>query len=112
MTLEMVGSGLAFLGLLMSHIKPREKGLPKYSRQWIDGLSDSEWETEREKVRQQQFPKLYGSFEKLGGMSYNEAHRIVNLFDESKRAKQRAEDDGRELPIRHREHGYYLPDDD
>lgn len=73
----------------------------KYSLEWIKKLSDKDWESEREIIRQ-----------KFCNPKYNESTRIgfqnlLNLFDKVKSDRDWA---GKKPqgPVYHREHGYNL----
>lgn len=76
----------------------------KYSPAWFESASDDELNAEREQVRQ-----AYCS----AGSDYSEAVRLENLlrrFDkELSRRAWAGEEPG--YPV-HREHGWYLPNDD
>ena len=77
------------------------KEYPKYSVEWIKKLTDKEWETEREIIRQ-----------KFCNPKYDEAMKIrfenlLRLFDKVKSDRDwaGAKPQG---PAYHREHGYNL----
>ena len=70
----------------------------EYSNKWIQGLTDDEWEEEREKVRL----RHCSGDEKAQGILYR--------FDDE---WCRRKDDGTPwTPPAHREHGWYLSNDD
>lgn len=70
-------------------------------------LSDEELEDEREAVRQR-----YVSSEDIGqaGRLYNELHRYD--AEMTSRANETYERENPDATTRHREHGWYLPNDD
>ena len=70
----------------------------EYSDKWMRNLSDDEWEEKREAVRQQHCSGDESAWDLLG------------RFDDEWR---RRNDNGEPwTPPVHREHGWYLPDDD
>lgn len=70
----------------------------KYSPDWLKSLSDTQWEDEREKVRQRHCRGEEG------------AQEILYRFDDEYR---RRNDDGKPwTPPAHSEHGLYLSEDD
>lgn len=72
-----------------------------YSLDWIKGLSDKQWETEREKVRQVVCSPKYSD-------SLRETFRkILALFDKVKSDKDWAGQTPKG-PAFYREHGWYL----
>ena len=77
----------------------------KYSKEWMQSLSDNELETEREKVR-----KYWYSAEKTLSEAVW-AESVLNQFDRemSNRAWNGKKDYG--YP-KHTKHGWYLSDDD
>ena len=95
-TLGLVGGYVAYKGFANA---------PKYSPEWIRGLSDEEWTKER-KIVQNQFRNPA-----LGTECQEEWHFLLELFARVKRAKIRevATPQG---PAYHREHGrnLYKPD--
>ena len=96
--------GLVLTGLAII-IKTANKEPQKYSGDWIKNLTDTEWETEREIVRQQYCNPEYD-------ISYREnLHQILWLFDKIKSDKEWAKKTPHG-PSYHREHGYnlYKPD--
>lgn len=78
------------------------KTLPpeKYSSEWIEGLSDLDWEREREIVRQK-----YCNAEDGAAASY--LQRLLWLFDKIRYEKNNSDKEYRG-PAYHREHGYNL----
>lgn len=80
---------------LLSRMKS-PKPLEKYSEKWMELLSDSELDEEREKARLE--------YLKTGSRA------IIDLFDEVIR-KRRHGDENPGYPVP-REHGWYLPNDD
>lgn len=56
--------------------------LQKYTKEWIESLTDLEWETEREIVR-----KLFCDSSKLDFSSQIKLQNILKLFDKIKREK-------------------------
>lgn len=77
----------------------------KYSLEWIRSLSDSQWETEREIVRQMFCSPKYSDSQRT------DFQRILFLFDKVKSEREWDGDTPRG-PAYHREHGYnlYKPD--
>lgn len=76
-----------------------------YSTKWFDTISDEVLDTEREKVR-----IAYCS----SGSDFSEASRLQNLlwrFDKEM-SKRAWGDETPHAPSIHREHGWYLPNDD
>lgn len=77
----------------------------KYSLDWIHNLSDEQWETEREIVR-----KEWCS----GTMSTERAYvveKLLDIFDRVYYSRHHHEGD-KIGPAFHREHGWYLPNND
>ena len=76
-----------------------------YSGKWLNGASDDELNTEREKVRQ-----AYCS----SGDDFDRACNLQNtLYRFDKELSKRAWGDEKpKAPSIHREHGWYLPNDD
>lgn len=92
---------VAGLGILLKKIISGEIA-PKYSMPWIKNLSDEEFYDEREIVRQ-------------AYCNGNErAWTILDLFndEEIRRMNARYEEEHPNAEPRHREHGWYLPNDD
>lgn len=94
--IALAGAGILLEKLLSGEIAP------KYSRLWIKRLSDEEFYSEREPVRQ-----AY-----CNGSDY--AEKILDRFndDEIRRMNAQYEKDHPNAEPRHREHGWYLPNDD
>lgn len=81
------------------------RGPAKYSFEWIKNLTDVEWETEREIVRQNYCnPKFDMS-------TRSNFHNLLRLFDKVKSDRDWSGQEPRG-PAYHREHGWYLPNDD
>ena len=78
---------------------------PKYSREWIEALTDAEWAAERQIIQDQyRNPAL--------DIDFRESRRmLLFLFDKGKSAKDWAGQTPKG-PAYHREHGYnlYKPD--
>ena len=77
----------------------------KYSDKWFQSLSDADIATEREKVRQE-----YCSV----GDDYSSGTVLQSLlwkFDKVIRERNQGDDTEYKYP-KHREHGWYLPNDD
>ena len=71
-------------------------GKKKYSEEWIESLSNEDWNQEREKVRV--------DYER------EDWRELLDRFDEVHRKKH---DDGKPWnPPKHTAHGWHLPDDD
>ncbi|GHU53416.1 hypothetical protein FACS1894132_05510 [Clostridia bacterium] len=101
---KVVGIGVAIIGVGLLKLLSDNKNT-KYSNKWFEVASDDELEVEREKVRQE-----YCS----SGDNYSLAVGLQKLlwrFDDvmSKRSWNGSTDYG--YP-KHREHGWYLPNDD
>ena len=92
--------GIVFSGYeLYKGVKGKEP--TKYSLEWIKGLSDSDWKTEREIVRQRYCsPEL-----SVDIRMWNK--RILDLFDKVKSDRDWAGQTP-QGPAFHREHGWYL----
>ena len=72
-----------------------------YTHDWIANLSNTEWEVERESIRQKWCSSKYSDVEKL------EFRRILDIFDQVKR--EMSKNDGPiSGPAYHREHGFNL----
>ena len=103
--LKTVGVAATILGGIATatYYVLKHPGVPeKYSRKWMEALSDKDWEKEREIVRQ-----LWCKGKTMiDGM---QIEPILNLFDMVKRER---ESDGKPIgfPV-HGEHGWYLPSD-
>ena len=102
--------GLCILGGLAVGVYGLYKGVVnkepiKYSLDWIKKLSEHQWETEREKVR------LMFCSPKYDDASRNRFKTILDLFDKVKSDRDWAGmvPSG---PAVHREHGWYLFNDD
>ena len=77
----------------------------KYSLEWIQGLTDREWEKEREIVRQNSCNS---------NLPFSEIVRwekLRDLFDKVKSDRDWAGKTPQGSAV-HREHGWYLPNDD
>lgn len=88
------------MGLFENLFKSSSDG-DRYNDRWLKSASDEELDTEREKVR-------------LAHCAGNEhAQNILYRFDDEKRRRSSAghEDEEPGYPV-HREHGWYLPNDD
>jgi len=99
---------LVFAGLIVGEELIRKwVNMPpeKYSLEWIKGLTDSEWEKEREIVRQNSINS------KLSLSEITRWENLRHLFDKVKSERDWA---GKtpQGPAVHREHGWYLPNDD
>lgn len=85
----------------------KRKGLnmKKYDSEWFESISDEELSMEREIVRKQWCS--YGGDESLA----LRLEKLLRKFDSelSKRAENKHVDSGVRI---HREHGWYLPNDD
>lgn len=95
--------GLALGGGLLHKWSNREP--EKYSREWIESLTDSQWEVEREIVRKNSIN---------GRLPLSEVIRwenIRNLFDKIKSERDWGDETPRG-PRYHREHGFNLYKDD
>lgn len=92
--------GLAIVGLGM-YVGISKKEPVKYSLEWIKNLTDKEWETEREIIRQ-----------KFCNPKYDDSTRISfkNLLDLFDKVKSDKDWGGKKPqgPAYHREHGYNL----
>ncbi len=95
-----IGLGIAIAGGFGIY-KMIGKEPSKYSLDWIKGLSDTQWETEREKVRQIVCSPKYSD-------ALRESFRkILGLFDKVKSDRDWAGQKP-QGPAFHREHGWYL----
>lgn len=73
----------------------------RYSKKWIENLSDKEFGIEREKVR-------------LRHCNGEDNYDLLKLFDEVQihRMNKKYEEEHPNAQTRHREHGWYLSSDD
>ena len=88
------GIGLGVLAVLSG------KHSEKYSIRWIESLSDTEWETERERVR------LMFCSPKFDDATRLHFREILNLFDKVKSKKDWADKEPG-FPV-HNEHDWHL----
>jgi len=109
--LEVVAAsvGIAALGVVKvaheSSSGGRNDDNPEYTDRWMKSATDNELDTEREKVR-----FAYCS----SGDNFDAACRLQNLlrrFD-TEMSDRAWGDEEPHAPSYHREHGYYLPNDD
>lgn len=77
----------------------------KNSVKWIKQLSDEDWEIEREKVRTNFCNPNYSYKKRL------EFQHLLQTFDNVKHSTDSSNQDSNISPV-HREHGWYLPNDD
>ena len=86
----------AGIGAVLAHKEPA-----KYSMEWIRKLSDADWETEREIIRQKFCNPKYSDTARIG------FEKLLNLFDKVKSDRDWA---GKipKGPSYHREHGFNL----
>ena len=93
----------AFAGGILKYLNDKEN--PKYSKDWMNSLSDSDLETEREKVRQAwcSAPKDLATAIKL--------ESILDLFDKVIHSRESNGSSEYNYP-KHTEHGWYLSGDD
>lgn len=91
----------AAVGLVLKMLNTDDNS--KYSDNWFELLSDDEFYAEREPVRKKA--------RENGGDE--EAERLLQRFnkEESRRAANRSRSATNRYPV-HREHGWYLPNDD
>ena len=96
--------GAAIGGTLMYKLK-KTSSPEKYSPEWIKGLTDSEWEEEREIVRQGMCNP------KLGIAVQTQFQKILHWFDKAKSDRTWA---GKmpTAPTVYREHGWHIYKDD
>ena len=97
---KIIGIGATITGVVLFKLLSDNKN-PKYSNSWLESKSDDELKTERENVR-------------LAHCSGDEnAWNILEKFDNEmrKRAKIGHENEEYKYP-KHREHGWYLSNDD
>ena len=104
--LKKIVLGLGGVALTVVGLSVLSNGGPvKYSPAWIKRLTDAEWASEREILRQQYTNPKYDD------ATRNEARRLMDMFDRviSKKINSVTENCG---PGYHREHGYnlYKPD--
>lgn len=99
-----IGIGVAITGFELFKLVSDKENL-KYSNKWFESASEDELEIEREKVRVE-----YCS----SGNNYTVASQLQRLllkFDDVIRNRASSGNDDYEYP-KHREHGWYLPNDD
>ncbi len=82
-----------------------EREYPKYSNEWMESLSDSEIDTEREEIR-----KAWCSEPKDLSRAV-ELESILDQFDREIYKRRSSDSSGYDFP-RHTEHGWYLSGDD
>lgn len=96
-------AGAAVVGLV--YLLVRKDGAPiEYTKKWFESLSDEALDSEREKVRLE-----YGnnpSYERGGQLQ-----QLLWRFDEEMSRRQWGDQEP-QPPSYHREHGWYLPNDD
>ena len=93
------------IGALWNQLNEKIKKANMYSSKWFETVTDEALSTEREKVR-----LAYCS----SGENFSEANRLQNLlwrFDKEM-SKRAWGDEIPHAPSIHREHGWYLPNDD
>ena len=102
---QLICAGIGITGLVGTGIAgTRNKGPVKYSMAWIKGLSDSQWEIERQIVQDKYLDQRYDIPFRV------DCKRILDLFDRVKSDRDWAGKIPRG-PAYHREHaGIYKPD--
>ena len=87
----------------------------KYDKSWIDSASLEELESEREKIRQEKMdiysPNSSISDSEQRSLKNEFLQKLLDFFDNAIRKFHDKNDDSSGTP-RHREHGWYLPNDD
>lgn len=80
---------------------------PKYSSAWLNNASLEELNAERNKIQWEGFnnPALSDDIRE-------KCHNLLYIFDEAIRKNQYWDNDNWKAPMYHREHGWYLPNDD
>ena len=104
--LKKIVLGLGGIALTVVGLSVLSNGEPvKYSPAWIEGLTDAEWASEREVLRQQYTNPKYDD------ATRNEARRLMDMFDRVLSNKRNSVTENC-WPGYHREHGYnlYKPD--
>lgn len=104
--LKKIVLGLGGIALTVVGLSVLSNGGPvKYSPAWVEGLTDAEWASEREVLRQQYTNPKYDD------ATRNEARRLMDMFDRVLSSKRNSVT-GNCGPGYHREHGYnlYKPD--
>lgn len=104
--LKKIVLGLGGIALTVVGLSVLSNGGPvKFSPAWIEGLTDAEWASEREVLRQQYTNPKYDD------ATRNEARRLMDMFDRVLSSKRNSVT-GNCGPGYHREHGYnlYKPD--
>ena len=96
------GGLLLVFGLMKRYITLEPE---KYSLKWLQGLSDEDLEKERENVRLE-FCSSGSDFEKGARLQH-----LLGMFDYVLRERKTTDHKENNSP-RHREHGWYLPEDD
>lgn len=98
---------MGLFAFIKSLKKTPPKALVKYSYEWIDSLSPTQWELEREIVRKQLPTVRYG--EKGWMKQAVDLERLLRLFDRVKRDQYDAAHPGQVwTPPAHREGGWYI----
>ena len=101
-----IGIGAVIAGVGLFKLLSDNKNT-KYSDRWFESASDDKLDMEREKVRQ-----AYCS----AGNDFSSAAKLQRLLwkfdDEIRTRKSRCHKDLEYVYPKHREHGWYLPNDD
>lgn len=96
-----IGISAAVVGIVVLKLL-RSEGNEKYSNRWFKSISDEEFYVEREPVRQ--------AFCRGGEGTERLLHRFNT--EEADRLNKKYEKEHPDTEPRHREHGWYLPNDD
>jgi hypothetical protein len=98
--------GLAVVGAVLAS-RDSDGSSTKFSNKWFRDASDDELDSEREEIRLR-----YCDAESIDEADslYNQLHRFDNEMIGRMNAKYEAENP--DAQPRHREHGWYLPNDD
>ena len=101
---KVLGIGLAFLGAILLKALIDDGENTKYSAEWFESISDDEFYAEREPVRKK-------ARENGGDV---ESERLLQRFnnEEVRRMNAKYEQEHPNASPVHREHGWYLPNDD
>lgn len=100
---KVIGISVAIAGVGLLKLLCDERNT-KYSNKWFESVSDEELYAEREPVRKRA--------RENGGNE--DAERLLNRFnnEEIRRMNEKYEKEHPDAKPRHREHGWYLPNDD
>ena len=97
-----IGTAVTGVVLAINYLLNGEK-ITKYGHKWFESISDEELDAEREQIRQDIY--CNGDWSKEG---------LLNLFDNEqvRRMNEKFQKEHPDAKPRHREHGWYLDNDE